>query len=77
MANLLVRNIDDVLVSQLKARAGAHGISAEEEHRRILQAALTQPKQRSFVEALRQIPNVGEDMDFERIQSIEAKDVFT
>jgi plasmid stability protein len=40
MAQLLVRNIPDALARTLKERAAAHGISAEEEHRRILQEAL-------------------------------------
>ncbi len=40
MAQLLVRNIPDELAMTLKQRAAEHGISAEEEHRRILQEAL-------------------------------------
>ena len=40
MADLLVRGVDDALVRTLKARAGAHGRSAEAEHRAILAAAL-------------------------------------
>ncbi len=40
MAQLLVRNISDALAKTLKQRAAEHGISAEEEHRRILQEAL-------------------------------------
>ncbi|MES2707854.1 MAG: DNA-binding protein [Verrucomicrobiota bacterium] len=40
MAQLLVRNIDDALVSALKKRAAEHGVSAEEEHRRILRKEL-------------------------------------
>ena len=40
MAQLLVRDIDDTLVSKLKRRAADHGVSAEEEHRRILREAL-------------------------------------
>ena len=36
MAQLLVRNISEALVRTLKLRAAEHGISAEEEHRRIL-----------------------------------------
>ena len=50
MANLLVRGIDDQLVKALKARAGAHGRSAEAEHRAILAAALSRPRKRSFAE---------------------------
>lgn len=40
MAQLLVRNLDDELVRHLKKRAGEHGVSVEEEHRRILREAL-------------------------------------
>lgn len=40
MATLLVRRLDDDLVDRLKARASAHGRSAEAEHRAILEAAL-------------------------------------
>jgi plasmid stability protein len=40
MKQLLVRGLEDGLVKRLKARARAHGISAEEEHRRILRDAL-------------------------------------
>jgi plasmid stability protein len=40
MASLIVRRLDDDLVRRLKARALAHGRSAEAEHRAILEAAL-------------------------------------
>ena len=43
MAQLLVRDIDDSLVYKLKRRAVEHGISAEEEHRRILREVLSRP----------------------------------
>lgn len=69
MANLLVRNIDEELVRALKSRAGEHGISAEAEHRQILEDALLKPKRRSLAEVLASIPNAGFDSDFERIQS--------
>lgn len=69
MAQLVVRNLDDDLVQVLKQRAAAQGSSAEELHRQILQAALRGPKRRSFAEVLSEIPNVGEDADFEREQS--------
>ena len=45
MATLIVRKLDDDLVQRLKARAKAHGRSAEAEHRLILQEVLCpQPK---------------------------------
>jgi plasmid stability protein len=66
MAQLIVRNIDDRIAQQLKLRAAASGVSAEEEHRRILRAALA-TKRAQFKEFLLAIPRVGEDADFERI----------
>ncbi|QUS62507.1 DNA-binding protein (plasmid) [Synechocystis sp. PCC 7339] len=76
MANLIVRNIDEAVVVALKKRAGQHGISAEAEHRRILEQALLQPPRKSFAEVLRQIPDVGNDSDFERIQDDRTSQIF-
>ena len=41
MANLHLRDVDEVLVRKLHQRAKANGRSAAEEHRRILRDALT------------------------------------
>jgi plasmid stability protein len=68
MADLLVRGVDEDLVLALKERAGAHGRSAEAEHRAILAAALARPRRRSFAEVLASMPPVGVDADFERIE---------
>jgi antitoxin FitA len=68
MANLIVRNVDDAIANALKIQASQHGISAEAEHRRILAQALLRPQKKSFLEALGQIPDVGTDDDFARIQ---------
>jgi antitoxin FitA len=77
MADLLVRGVDDVLVKELKKRAGANGRSAEAEHREILATALTGLRKRSFAEVLASIPAVGRDEDFERVNSrTEAARVF-
>ncbi|PCK05998.1 MAG: DNA-binding protein [Alteromonadaceae bacterium] len=76
MANLVVRNIDEDVVKALKARAGQLGISAEAEHRRILEQALLRPKKRSFAMVLGAMPDVGCDQDFERQQDDGARDVF-
>lgn len=76
MANLIVRNVDDEIANALKVRASRHGISAEAEHRRILEQALLRPKKRSFLEVLRQIPDVGEDEDFVRQQDEGAGEPF-
>ena len=53
----------------LKRRAAEHGVSTEEEHRRILREIL-EPKERpkpkmSLKDYLMTMPNVGEDSDFE------------
>ena len=76
MANLIVRNIDEDVVKALKARAGLAGTSAEAEHRKILESVLLKPKKRSLAEALKSIPSVGEDSDFERKQGNDSSDVF-
>jgi len=76
MANLIVRNIDDAIVLALKKQAGQNGISAEAEHRKILEQALLQPPRKSLAEVLRQIPNVGNDADFERVQDDTASQIF-
>ncbi|MFI0401938.1 MAG: FitA-like ribbon-helix-helix domain-containing protein [Cyanobium sp.] len=66
MADLLVRGVDEAIVQALKKRAGAHGRSAEAEHRAILKAALLYPPRRSLAEVLAAIPDVGRDDDFAR-----------
>jgi plasmid stability protein len=77
VADLLVRGVDEGIVRALKARAGAHGRSAEAEHRAILAAALASPRRKSLAEVLASIPEVGDDSDFERVQTDRsAPDVF-
>jgi len=71
MPDLLVRGVDDDIVRALKERAGAHGRSAEAEHRAILAAALARPRRRAFAEVLASMPAVGVDTDFERVDSAE------
>ena len=48
MADLVVRNIDEEIVRALKARAGAEGISAEAEHRKILEEVLLKPRKKAL-----------------------------
>ena len=69
MPDLLVRGVDDEIVRALKERAGAHGRSAEAEHRAILAAALARPRRRTFAQVLASMPDVGQDADFERVNS--------
>lgn len=68
MAQLIVRKLEDRLVKRLKLRAAEHGVSMEEEHRRLLRQALEpakKPKPRmSLLDYLGTMPNVGEDRDF-------------
>ena len=68
MPQLVVRQIEENVVKKLKERAGQHGVSMEEEHRRILRDALlgNRTKRASFKDALLAMPNVGADTDFER-----------
>ena len=67
MAQLRVRNLDHALVQALKRRAAQHNRSAEQEHREILREALLGPRRRSIAEVLLEMPNVGSDADFERL----------
>lgn len=76
MANLLVRNVDDEISRALKERASARGVSAEAEHRRILTEALLRPKRRSFLQVLADMPDVGRDEDFVRLQDETVRPVF-
>lgn len=73
MAQLIVRQIEEQVVRKLKQQAGAHGVSMEEEHRRILRESLLGKgrKRSSFKEALLAMPNVGDDADFERGPQLE------
>ena len=68
MPQLIVREIEEKVVKKLKARAGLHGVSMEEEHRRILREALLGKahSQLPFKEYLLKMPNVGSDVVFER-----------
>jgi len=69
MAQLIVRDIEEKVVRKLKQRAGEHGISMEEELRRILRASVipeSERKKPSFIEHLMSMPDVGADEDFAR-----------
>ena len=67
MGQLLVRNIESEVVRELKVRAARNGRSAEEEHREILRLALRRPAPPpSLKQVLLEMPDAGEDRDFER-----------
>lgn len=63
--NLVVRQIEEALALALKQRAAANGRSAEAEHREILRSALQRPQRRSLADVLANMPDVGEDADFD------------
>jgi antitoxin FitA len=44
MANLSIRKLDDETLARLRVRAAHHGVSMEEEARRILRDAVSGPK---------------------------------
>jgi plasmid stability protein len=67
MGQLLVRGLADDIVERLKQRAARNGNSAEEEHRRILREVLAADRSsKTLKDLLFEIPDVGEDADFER-----------
>ena len=69
MAQLLVRKLDDSIVNLLKERAEENGISAEEEHRRILQRELRagepEEKKLTFTEFLVSMPLEEGELEIE------------
>ena len=73
MSQLIVRQIEEKVFKKLKQQAGEHGVSMEEEHRRILRESLLGKAARgkSFKDALLAMPNVGKDEDFERGPQLE------
>ena len=67
MTQLIVRNLEEEVVRELKLRAARHGRSAEAEHREILREVLLPSKRkRPLKELLLAMPPVGDDIDFER-----------
>jgi len=66
MAQLIVRNLEDRVVSELRRRAARNGRSVEAEHREILRQAVHTGRGRSLKEHLLAMPDVGTDRDFER-----------
>jgi plasmid stability protein len=67
MPQLLVRRVDDGVVSALRARAARHGRSVEAEHRELLrEALLPAPRRPSFKEYLQAMPDPGDDELFAR-----------
>jgi len=73
MAQLVVRQLEDSLVRELRSRAAKAGVSMEEEHRRILREALRNTrKASSFKDHLLAIP-AGQDA-FSRRRTTQRRD---
>jgi plasmid stability protein len=71
MPQLIVRNLEESVVRRLKKRAGEHGVSSEEEHRRILREVLLgKEKAPSFWDHLSEFPEAGDDQVFDRDRSL-------
>ena len=67
MAQLIVRNLDEEIVTRLRQRAAKHRRSTEAEHREILREVLVPASRRSSLkDHLLTMPDVGTDADFER-----------
>jgi plasmid stability protein len=67
MAQLIVRNLDEELVRQLKVRAARRGRSMEAEHREILREALrARGERKTLKQRLLEMPPIGDDADFAR-----------
>jgi antitoxin FitA len=68
MPQLIVRQLEEKVVKKLKARAGLHGVSMEEEHRRILREALLGKVREPppFKQYLMEMPDAGPDKIFDR-----------
>ena len=74
MAQLVVRKLEETLVRRLRARAAQAGVSMEEEHRRILRAALQAGRKASFKDQLLAIPT-GDDELFARERDISGRQI--
>lgn len=63
MPQLIVRNIEENVVRNLRLRAAQNGVSVEEEHRRILRQALLSHAQsgKTFADYLLAIPVAADD----------------
>ena len=74
MGQLIVRNVEDEVIRALKMRAAEKRRSAEAEHRDILREALA-PRRRgkTLKERLLEMPEVGDDADFDRPRDLGRK----
>jgi plasmid stability protein len=72
MAQLLVRDLEDEVVSALRAKAAEEGTSVEEAHRRVLRTFAGQRgrRQKDFKAFLLSFPEGNVDELFERQRSL-------
>lgn len=80
MASLLVRNVDEALVRKLKRRAAANGVSAQEEHRRILEETLStrgarRPSLMEFLTSAEAIAAPEVELELARDRSMGKRDI--
>jgi antitoxin FitA len=67
VAQLIVRNLEDVVVKALRERAASKGRSTEAEHREILREALVKIRRGTSLKALlTEMPDAEDDADFAR-----------
>jgi antitoxin FitA len=67
VAQLIVRNLEDVVVKALRERAASKGRSTEAEHREILREALVKIRRGTSLKTLlTEMPAAGDDADFAR-----------
>jgi antitoxin FitA len=79
MAQLIVRNLDDLLVRKLKIRAAEHGVSTEEEHRRILAEVLGtngETDSYTFKDHLLALGDLDGEIEFDRPRTISKRTEF-
>ena len=74
MGQLIVRNVEDEVIRALKMRAAEKRRSAEAEHRDILREALVSRRRgKTLKERLLEMPEVGDDADFDRPRDLGRK----
>lgn len=76
MIQLVVENVEEDMARRLEKRAHKHGVTMEEELRRILREALDEEPEEekmSFKEFLMTMPDVGDDSIFERDYSLPSR----
>lgn len=76
MSSPIVRDDDETVIKALEPRAARYGGNAEAEPGALLADALPKTRRRPLAEVLADMPDVGGDADFARMQDDEAARVF-